>query len=79
MALVTVAGNDESLWIDTSGSTNIVVGVKGSSYQIQFHLGTDTHIFPAGKPSSGSTVIAKAAFIRVVNTGTSALNFEVLL
>ena len=79
MALVQVAGGATSNWVDTSGSTNIVVGVKGSSYQIQFHLGTDTHIFPAGKPSSGSTVIAKAAFIRVVNTGTSALNFEVLL
>ena len=78
MALVQVAGNTESAWVDTSAISNIAVGVKGSSYQIQLHLGTDTHVFPAGKPASGITIVAKAAAIRVANTGNSNLTFEIM-
>ena len=78
MALVQVAGGETSDWVSTDAISNIAVGVKGSSYQIQLHLGTATHIFPAGKPASGITIIAKAAAVRVTNTGTSALSFEVM-
>ena len=78
MALVTVAANTVGNWVDTVDILNIAVGVRGSSYEIQLHLGTDTHIFNAGKPYNGVTVIAKANEIRVVNSGNAELTFEVM-
>ena len=85
MALINVPGKvAESVdhisdWVDTAGITNIVVGVKGGSYNIEFHLGTVDAVYPAGKPAGGTTQIVKAAAVRVVNTGSNALGFEVLL
>jgi len=78
MALIPVTAGTVGAWTDTSAITNIAVGVRGSSYEIQLHLGTDTHVFSAGKPYNGITVIAKAAAIRVINKGKADLNYEVL-
>lgn len=78
MAVVTVPARSNSAWVDTSAITNIAVGVRGSSYDIQLHLGTATHLFAAGRPANGVTIIAKAAAIRVQNTGNAELAFEVL-
>lgn len=78
MSIVTVAAKTQGEWVTPAGELNIAVGVKGSSYEIQVHLGTNTMPFPAGKPASGITMIAKCSQLRVNNTGNYELSFEVL-
>jgi len=71
----TVASKTISAWVDISAFSNTAVGVKGSSYEIQVHLGDESLVFPAGKPASGITIIAKASHYRIVNTGKHQLEF----
>ncbi len=76
MAQTPVAGKTAGEWEDITGATNVVVGVKGSSYMIQVHLGTEAVAYNTLKPVNGTTQIAKAAAFRVVNNGNSILNYE---
>jgi len=78
MALIPVVAGEVGDWETPPVETNIAVGVRGSSYEIQLHLGTDTHVFSAGKPYNGITMIAKASQIRVINKGKADLNYEML-
>ena len=85
MALTSLAGKTAAAWVDTSGATvgtSIKVGVRGGSYEVQYHLGAtpgtpDKGIYAASKASHGVTTLDRASAVRVVNTGTKALGYEV--
>lgn len=76
---VKVVGNTSSAWISTAGSTNIIVGVIGSSeYRVEYNLGGDAvYAADSSEMTKQGTLIAKAENVRVTNTGVRLLKFEV--
>lgn len=65
-------------WIDTDGTSNIVVGVEGAGYTVEYNLGSDLiyGISAAGGGSRKALIVAKAAQVRVVS-GKEDVNYEV--
>lgn len=76
---IEVAGNSESAWVSTDGETNIIVGVKGPNYRVQYHLGSESSVYAADESlaSSDGVLIAKAAAVRVVAKKSNSVKFEV--
>lgn len=74
-----VPGNSESAWVDTDGQSNIIVGVKGVDYWVQFHLGNTDYVYASDSvlASDSGVLIAKAAAVRVVSRRDESVFFEV--
>ena len=78
-AKVPLAGGATSGWSATDNLTQIVVGVEGNNYQIEYNLGSTLtyQAIPAENGNPQTIIIAKANQVRVKNLGTSSLNYEV--
>ena len=82
MAIITgktaVTAGNASAWSSTDGVSNILVGVNGADYTIEYNLGSD--LIYGIKYTSGATnqaiVVAKANQVRV-RAGIEDVNFEV--
>lgn len=77
-----IPANKPGDWIDVTDKTNIFVGVDSGHHVVELKLSDDTMIY--GKAANdwidgvaNLSVIAKANFVRVVNHGESAINYEV--
>ena len=77
----TVAGNSISTWVSTDGETNIAVGVQNSKdARIEYNFGSAQiyGVDPSNMTRDGA-IVAKANEIRVRNTGTLEISFEVFV
>jgi len=79
LAKATVASGATSAWVGTDGTSNIIVGVSGEDYSVEFDLGSDLVYQTAGTSTNQkqAILVTKANQVRVQNKSADDIEFEV--
>jgi len=77
-AKLEVVPGTPSSWVNTDGTSNIVIGAKGPDQVVEFHLGDENSIYSQRSGNNATIlVIAKAAAVRLKAKGPGSSWFEV--